>query len=123
MAGIDLMGCGTLSSALCMDKYRAHVLAEAAGIAVPKACFLTRDFDEATVREATADLTYPLFVKPVRAGSSYGISVIESAGELMDAVNLALQYDDELIIEEKINGFEVGCSVIGDGKMSRSSAV
>ena len=116
MAGIDLMGCGTLSSALCMDKYRAHVLAEAAGIAVPKACFLTRDFDEATVREATADLTYPLFVKPVRAGSSYGISVIESAGELMDAVNLALQYDDELIIEEKINGFEVGCSVIGDGK-------
>ena len=34
----------------------------------------------------------------------------------MDAVNLALQYDDELIIEEKINGFEVGCSVIGDGK-------
>ncbi len=116
MAGIDLMGCGTLSSALCMDKYRAHVVAEEAGIAVPKACFIDGAFDEASVSSAVAGLTYPLFVKPVRAGSSYGISVIESKEELMDAVNLALEYDDEVIIEEKIDGFEVGCSIIGDGK-------
>ena len=67
-------------------------------------------------QRATADLTYPLFVKPVRGRVVLRYFRHESAGELMDAVNLALQYDDELIIEEKINGFEVGCSVIGDGK-------
>ena len=116
MAGIDLMGCGTLSSALCMDKYRAHVIAAEAGIAVPKACFIDSAFDRASVLAAAAGLTYPLFVKPVRAGSSYGISVIETVEELMPAVELALEYDDEVIIEEKINGFEVGCSIIGDGK-------
>lgn len=46
LAGIPLMGCGVLSSALCMDKYRAHVIAEEAGIAVPKAISLEGEFDE-----------------------------------------------------------------------------
>lgn len=116
MAGIDLMGCGTLSSALCMDKYRAHVVAEAAGIAVPKAASLVGDFKEETVMKAVEGLTYPLFVKPVNAGSSYGISVIDDKSQLMKAVYYALEYDSEVIIEEKIDGFEVGCSIIGDGK-------
>ena len=118
LAGIPLMGCGVLSSALCMDKYRAHVVAEEAGIAVPKAASLTGHFDEKMVMEKIKDLTYPLFVKPVNAGSSYGITVAESKEQIMDAVNLALQYDSEVIIEEKIDGFEVGCSIIGDGSES-----
>lgn len=116
MAGIALMGCGTLSSALCMDKYRAHVVAEEAGIAVPKACSVNGKFDDEAVFDAVSELTYPLFVKPVKAGSSYGITVVEAPGRLIEAVNYALQYDDEVIIEEKITGFEVGCSIIGDGK-------
>jgi len=115
LAGIPLMGCGVLSSALCMDKYRAHVVAEAAGIAVPKAANLSGSFDEKTVMEKTKDLTLPLFVKPVNAGSSYGITVVDDKEQLMDAVNLALQYDEEVIIEERIEGFEVGCSIIGAG--------
>lgn len=116
MAGIALMGCGTLSSALCMDKYRAHVVAEEAGIDVPKACSVNGKFDDKAVFDAVSGLTYPLFVKPVKAGSSYGITVVESSEQLMEAVNFALEYDDEVIIEEKITGFEVGCSIIGDGK-------
>ena len=116
MAGIPVMGCGTLASALCMDKYRAHVVAEEAGIAVPKACSIIGRVTDRQLFEAVSDLTYPLFVKPVNAGSSYGISVAETPGELVSALELALQYDNEVIIEEKIDGFEVGCSVIGDGK-------
>lgn len=115
MAGIPVMGCGTLSSALCMDKYRAHVIAEEAGIAVPKAVGLKGDLSEEVLHESVSSLTYPLFVKPVNAGSSYGISVVETADKLKEAYDLALEYDDEIIIEEKINGFEVGCSIIGDG--------
>lgn len=116
LAGIPLMGCGVMSSALCMDKYRAHVVAEEAGIAVPKAASLNGAMDEAEVQELTKDLIYPLFVKPVKAGSSYGITVVEDPKDLMAAVNYALEYDDEVIAEEKITGFEVGCSIIGDGK-------
>jgi D-alanine---D-serine ligase len=116
LAGIDLMGCGTLSSALCMDKFRAHIIAEAAGIDVPRACSIHGIYTEESLLLDTKDLTYPLFVKPVKAGSSYGISVIESPDEIMEAVKLAFEYDDEVIIEEKITGFEVGCSIIGDGK-------
>ena len=115
LAGIPLMGCGVLSSALCMDKYRAHVVAEAAGISVPKAAGLAGEFDEDTVMDKIKSLAYPLFIKPVNAGSSYGITVAESKEQVMDAVNLALQYDDEVIIEERIEGFEVGCSIIGTG--------
>lgn len=115
LAGIPLMGCGVLSSALCMDKYRAHVVAEAAGISVPKAAGLAGEFDEDTVMDKIKTLTYPLFIKPVNAGSSYGITVAEGKEQVMDAVNLALQYDDEVIIEERIEGFEVGCSIIGTG--------
>ncbi len=116
LAGIPLMGCGVLSSALCMDKYRAHVVAEAAGIAVPKAASINDAMEEAEIMALTASLKYPLFVKPVKAGSSYGITVVENEEDLMSAVNYALEYDDEVIAEEKIDGFEVGCSIIGDGK-------
>ena len=58
-------------------------------------------------------LTYPLFVKPVRAGSSFGITKIYKEDELQTAVKLAFEHDDKVIIEENIDGFEVGCAVLG----------
>ena len=59
-------------------------------------------------------MKYPLFVKPVRAGSSFGISKINKQEELPSAVEFAFKYDDEVIIEENIDGFEVGCAVLGN---------
>lgn len=112
LAGIPVIGCNTLSSALCMDKDRAHRLVQAAGIAVPKAVTL-RPQERERAESLTASLHYPLFVKPVRAGSSYGVTRVESAGSLPDAVELAFSYDSEIIIEEAVNGFEVGCAVMG----------
>lgn len=60
---------------------------------------------------------YPLFVKPVKAGSSYGVTKVCRQEQLMDAVSLAFQYDDEVIVEEAIEGFEVGCAVLGTGAL------
>lgn len=116
LAGIPVCGCGTLASAVCMDKYRAHALAEEAGVAIPKQASLIGDYSKETALEKTKDLTYPLFIKPVKAGSSYGISVIDNPDELEGAIAEALKYDNEIIIEEQINGFEVGCSIVGDEK-------
>lgn len=113
LAGIPFVGCDTLSSALCMDKDRAHKLVGLAGIAVPKAVTFKIHEKEAAIEEINANLSYPLFVKPVRAGSSFGITKISDKSELVAAVDLAFEHDTEVIVEENIEGFEVGCAVLG----------
>lgn len=116
LAEIPIAGCGTLASALCMDKDRAHKLAGLAGIRVPKALVLEQNTIAAA--EAFAEETgYPLFVKPVRAGSSYGVTKVTAPGQLAPAVSLAFQYDNQVILEENIDGFEVGCAVLGAEKL------
>ena len=111
LSGIPRIGCNTLSSALCMDKDRAHKLVSLAGIAVPKSVTFNRFSMDDTLSKA--DLTYPLFVKPVRAGSSFGITKIFTQQELSTAIELAFEHDTEVIVEEAVDGFEVGCAVLG----------
>lgn len=118
LAGIPLVGCGTLSSALCMDKERAHKLASAAGVAVPDSFVLKKKMDAGIALTQAERLGYPLFVKPVRAGSSYGITKVADRHNLPAAIKLAFEYDDEVIIEESITGFEVGCAVMGNDELT-----
>ena len=114
LAGIPVVGCNTLASALCMDKDRAHRLVQNAGILVPKAVTLCNtDQDKEGLEETVKALCYPLFVKPIRAGSSFGITKIYDRKELRPAVERAFLYDDEIIIEENVDGFEVGCAILG----------
>ncbi len=113
LAGIPVAGCGALSSALCMDKDRAHKLAELAGVAVPRSIKLTAPEQFPDALAFGRQEGYPLFVKPVRAGSSYGITRVESEDALLPAVELAFQHDREVILEQFIEGFEVGCAVMG----------
>lgn len=113
LAGIPVVGCNVLSSALCMDKDRAHKLVGLAGVSVPRSITFQYLEMEAALRKISAELTYPLFVKPVRAGSSFGITKIYSQDELQRAVEIAFKHDNEVIVEENIDGFEVGCAVLG----------
>ena len=117
LAGIALVGCGTLASALCMDKDRAHRLAGLAGVRVPRAMVLA---DNSAVNKAydfAREIGFPVFVKPVKAGSSYGVTKVEVMEQLASAVSLAFQYDDRVIVEETIEGFEVGCAVCGKDQL------
>ncbi len=113
LMGLPVVGCGTLASALCMDKDRAHKLVKAAGVAVPRSVVFRRTDKEKAIRKITEELSYPVFVKPVRAGSSFGITKVFEQGELKTAVEKAFGYDDEVIAEETVDGFEVGCAVLG----------
>ncbi len=115
LAGIPLAGCGTLASALCMDKHRAHLLASLAGVAVPRGAVVGPDAPRAEALRLARELGYPLFVKPVRAGSSFGITRVAQEADLPRALETALQYDREAILEEAVPGFEVGCAVVGRG--------
>lgn len=113
LAGIPLVGCGLLASALCMDKDRAHKLAAVAGVSVPNSYVLGRGEAGEAASRAEA-LGYPIFVKPVKAGSSYGVTKVTERGQLAAAVELAFSHDDAVLLEECISGFEVGCAVLGN---------
>ena len=118
LAGIPVVGCGVLSSALCMDKDRAHKLVQAEGISVPQSFVLQNDMDAEIALMQAEEIGYPLFVKPVGAGSSYGITKVTERNQLPAALKLAFSYDNKVIIEECISGFEVGCAVLeNDGLM------
>ena len=117
LAGIPLIGCGTLSSALCMDKDRAHKLVMLAGIAVPRSVLLEKLPASPELATLAEGIGYPLFVKPVRAGSSFGVARVEAPSELRAAVRDAFRYDNSVLLEEAVPGFEAGCAVIGNSEL------
>ena len=110
LSGIPYVGCDVQSSALCMDKSLAYVVARSAGIATP-------DFWTVTANENVDPdrLTYPVFVKPARSGSSFGVSKVSRPEELPSAVEVARQYDSKVLIEEAVVAGEVGCAILGNG--------
>lgn len=118
LAGIPVIGCGALSSALCMDKDRAHKLAALAGVKVPRSVVFRRSAGMDEIKAAAAKLGYPLFVKPVRAGSSFGITRVTGPEGLPGAAAAAFANDRELLLEEAIPGFEVGCAVLGTDELT-----
>ncbi|MCM1272831.1 MAG: D-alanine--D-serine ligase VanG [Clostridium sp.] len=113
MAGIPVVGCNTLASAICMDKDRAHKLVERIGIKVPKAVTFKKWGIDDAKEKIEKELVYPLFVKPVRAGSSFGITKVKEKEELDAAIHTAFCHDSEVIVEEAVDGFEVGCAILG----------
>ena len=117
LAGIPLIGCGTLSSALCMDKDRAHKLVMLAGVAVPRSVLLEKLPASPELATLAEGIGYPLFVKPVRAGSSFGVARVEAPSELRAAVRDAFRYDNSVLLEEAVPGFEAGCAVIGNSEL------
>ena len=103
-----------------MDKDRAHKLAGLAGVRIPRALVPEGRTCADLLSEARAfarETGYPLYVKPVKAGSSYGVTKVTDESRLADAVSLALRYDDQVILEENIEGFEVGCAVLGKDRL------
>ncbi|WP_030440703.1 D-alanine--(R)-lactate ligase [Actinoplanes subtropicus] len=108
-SGIPYVGCDLQSSALCMDKSLAYVVVQNAGIDTPKFWIITAG------DEVDADqFTYPVFVKPARSGSSFGVSKVSSAEELLPAIADAAQYDSKVLIEEGVVASEIGCAVLGN---------
>jgi D-alanine--(R)-lactate ligase len=112
LSGIPYVGCDVASSAICMDKSLAYVVAASAGIRIPH--FRMVDADDPLDLDAL-EIGYPAFVKPARSGSSFGVSKAERAEELGEAVQSARRYDSKVLIEEAVVGSEVGCAVLGQG--------
>lgn len=118
LAGIPVIGCGCLASALAMDKYRAHQLAAQAGVRVPRGRVFGRRAALGEVMAGAEEIGWPLFVKPVRAGSSFGVAKVAGPEGLAAAVAEARRYDEEVLLEEAVPGFEVGCAVLGNDELT-----
>lgn len=118
LAGIPVIGCGVLASALSMDKHRAHQIVSLAGVKIPKAVHFDHEPSETELMAACSGLRLPLFVKPLRAGSSFGITKIASLNQLAEAAEEAFRHDSQILIEENIDGFEVGCAVLGNDTLT-----
>ncbi|MFD4635883.1 D-alanine--D-alanine ligase family protein [Lentzea sp. NPDC058436] len=104
LCGIPYIGCDVQSSALCMDKSLTYVVARDAGVATPR--FWTG---------VPEDPAYPVFVKPARSGSSFGVTKVSTKDELGVALEVARRYDPKIVVEEAVTGGEIGCAVLGSG--------
>ena len=115
LANTPFVGADVLGSAIAMDKDVMKRLFRDAGI--PTAKFLV--FDRSSIGSIDFDqvknqLGLPVFIKPANLGSSVAISKVKSKDEFDEAVKLAFEYDNKIIIEEYIEGREIECSVLGN---------
>ncbi|MFH0989265.1 MAG: D-alanine--D-alanine ligase family protein [bacterium] len=119
LADIPYVGAGVLGSALGMDKIIQKQVLEHTGIPVaPGVWFLYEEFSlhqKKIVSDIERSLKYPCFVKPSNMGSSVGISKAHHRKELIDAIELAAQYDRKILVEKGIErAREIECSVLGN---------
>lgn len=115
LAGLPYVGSGVLGSSLCMDKAMAKQVAAAAGI--PQARYRALRAHEVTAGTPAAlvdDLGLPLFVKPANMGSSVGVSKAKTVEEVAAAIDLALGYDEWVVVEEAVVGREIEVGVLGN---------
>ena len=108
LVGIPYTGSGMLASAMAMDKDISKRLLRDAG--VPTAEWLMAPAGEAEVSER---LGWPVVVKPSKQGSTLGLTVVKEPSGLGDAVALAFEYDDEVMIERFVPGRELTVPIIG----------
>ncbi|MGW2949946.1 D-alanine--(R)-lactate ligase [Streptomyces eurythermus] len=109
LSGIPYAGCDIQSSAMCMDKSLTYTIAKSAGIATPNFWVVAAD-----EKVDAGLLPYPVFVKPARSGSSFGVSKVAGAEDLPTALEDARQYDSKILIEEAVAGSEIGCAILGE---------
>ena len=116
MAGVRYVGSGVLASAVSMDKAYMKVVLSAAGLPVmPSTTITAREWatDPADARRRADELGYPLFVKPVRGGSSIGIAKAHGDADLAAAIEGALEHDPRVMLEVSAEGArEVECGVL-----------
>lgn len=115
MADVRYVGCGVAASAISMDKHLTKTVLRTAGIEVGRWELVTPrqwDTDPQECLDRICALGFPVFVKPCRAGSSIGISRVDSADELPTAIKEARNHDPRVIVEAAVVGREIECGVL-----------
>jgi D-alanine-D-alanine ligase len=126
LADVRYVGSGVLASAVGMDKHFMKMVFAGHGLPIgPYTVIRPGEWDTRRdeVLSEVAALGLPLFVKPARAGSSLGVSRVDSLYDMDAAVRAAAEHDPKVIVEAGIEGREIECAVLGGraGKRPRAS--
>ncbi|MDO8481634.1 MAG: D-alanine--D-alanine ligase family protein [bacterium] len=120
MANVPFVGCDMTASAVAMDKVLTkQVLAQEGISVVPYVWFTSKEWtdESAGILKQISKLKLPLFVKPVHLGSSIGITKVKNNEQLQNAIEVALHYDDKILVEESVENLtEVTLPIMGNDK-------
>ena len=117
LLGIPYQGAGVLGSALAMDKNLAKIMYRLAGLPVaPWVMVEPGDLEDSGRIQAAVGL--PCVVKPVRQGSSIGMSIVRTLDQLPAALALALRHDGEVMVEAFLKGRELTAGVLGNSELT-----
>lgn len=126
MAGIPYVGCGVFASAASMDKFYTKLVVDTLGIRqaiyVGVIASELKNMDS-VVAKVEAKLSYPVFIKPSKAGSSKGVSKADNRDMLIAGLLEAAKHDYKILVEETIVGRELECAVIGYDKTTKASGI
>ena len=113
LAQVPYVGSGVTAGALAMDKWATKLVAAALGVPTTPGALLTLG------TASSYRWTHPVVVKPVRAGSSHGVTLAESADDLAEAIDTAFAVDDRVLVEDLVLGREIDLAVLGRPDGSR----
>ena len=119
LLGLPYIGCDILASSIGMDKIvMKKVLAESGLPVVEYINFYSMEYikdEEKYLNKIEEKLRYPVIVKPGNLGSSVGIKKADNRNKLVEAIELAVQFSDRIIVENAVTKLkEINCSVMGD---------
>jgi D-alanine-D-alanine ligase len=124
LLGIPYTGAGVMASSMAIDKVMTKRVWLAEGLPTPRYVWLHRgQFGAEQVQRIPAELGLPLIVKPVREGSSLGVTKVTSEAQMQDAVAAASALDADILCEQFIDGDEVTCPVLGEGEGAQALPV
>jgi D-alanine-D-alanine ligase len=111
MLGLPYVFSGTFASALAMNKYKTKLIAKRAGLVIPKDIVAGKKYK---TEKIIKKLNLPVVVKPAELGSSVGINIAKTEEELKNAIDKALEYGSEVLLEQFIKGRELTVAVMGN---------
>lgn len=126
MAGIPYVGCGVFASAASMDKFYTKMVVDTLGIrqAIYVGVIASELADmDSVIKKVEDRLSYPVFIKPSKAGSSKGVSKADNKEMLIAGLLEAAKHDYKILVEETIVGRELECAVLGYDKTTKASGI
>lgn len=112
--GIQYTGSDSKSSALAMDKNATKIIGEKLNISTPNWLMYNKNENIEKLKIDIAKIGFPIVVKPSNEGSTVGLSIVKTENECEQALNLALQYSDEIMVEAFIPGRELTVGILGN---------
>lgn len=128
MSHIPYVGCGVLASAAAMDKVYTKIIVDTLGLkqaeyVLVRAADVIAGRTKEQADRVEKELSYPVFIKPSKAGSSLGVSKAHNRSELIEGLILAAKHDTKILVERCITGREIECAALGSATDVKVSGV